>query len=103
MRNKTKGFLKRVLASGVACSLIIACTSMNGDYYKSVSTTNQKALAANEEAKQPEKITEGEISLPTGSVEITEENVSKKELQKMLAFTGDAEKVTLDGNYTAST
>lgn len=106
MRNKTKGFLKKVLASGVACSLIIACTSLDGDYYKSVSTSNQKALAANdevkEETKQPEKITEGEISLPTGGVEITEENVSKKQLQEMPAFTGDADKITLNGDYATS-
>ena len=103
MGMKTKGFLKKVIASSVTCSLIVASTSFGGQQYDSVFMPNQKALAANEATKAPEKITEGEISLPTGGVEFAEENVSKKELQKMPAFTGDAEKVTLDGNYTAST
>lgn len=109
MRKNTKGFLKKVLASSVACSLILAGISFEGQQYKSVSTANRKAMSANEqvmpstkETEQLEEITEGEISLPTGGVEFTEETVSKKELQEMPVFTGDAEKVTLNGSYATS-
>lgn len=66
--------LKKILA----CALIIASTAWEGNYCQNVSTANQKALASNENSQQQGKITEGDISLPTGGVKISEETISKK-------------------------
>lgn len=90
--------LKKILA----CALIIASTAWEGNYCQNVSTANQKALASNENSQQQGKITEGDISLPTGGVKISEETISKKDLEKIPAFTGDAEQITLNGDYVTS-